>query len=76
MPSQPRASTADALDRLTPGWDDLCRRARLTRTARDIDELDEAGQLFLARAAVALRGSNARWPSATPLKITETGAWF
>lgn len=76
MATQPRATTAQTLGHLTPLWDDLVRRAGLTRSSSDVDQLEHDAQRFTDAVSVAFRGEAARRSSAPPLVITDKGVWW
>ncbi len=72
--SQRRPAQLDELDRLTPRWDDIVRRAALaTRSMRETHQLEEDAQRFADDLVAAFRGSDARRPSAAPLRISADG---
>ncbi len=76
MATQPRATVEETFGHLTPLWDEMCRRAGLTRSSQDHHELEQDWQRFSDAVSVAFRGEAARRSSAPPLKITERGVWF
>lgn len=72
--SQRRPARLDELDRLTPLWDDIVRRAALaTRSEREMHELEEDAQTFADDLVAAFRGRHARRPSAAPLYVSPDG---
>lgn len=72
--SERRPAQLDELDRLTPRWDDIVRRATLaTRTERETHQLEEDAQTFADELVAAFRGRHARRPSAAPLHISSDG---
>lgn len=76
MLRQPRASIGDLLDAMTPQWDELVRRARLTRDAGDFHDVEQVAQDFADALVAAFRGASARRPSIVPLLVTENGVWL
>ncbi|WP_294302736.1 hypothetical protein [uncultured Sphingomonas sp.] len=77
MATQPRATIERKLEQLTPLWDDLCRRAGLTRNSDDLHELETDAQRFADALVVTFRGEPARRSSAPPLLIDKNGGcWW
>lgn len=71
---QRRHMPIDQLDRLTPRWDEIVRRASLaTRSATELHELESQAQQFADDLIAVFRGRNARRPSAAPLYISPDG---
>ncbi|THG40429.1 hypothetical protein [Sphingomonas olei] len=72
--SQRRPAQLSELDRLTPRWDDIVRRAALdTRSVRETHQLEEDAQAFADELIAAFRGRNARRPSCAPLCVSPDG---
>lgn len=72
--SQRRPLQLDELDRLTPRWDDIVRRASLaTRSMNETHELEADAQAFADELVAAFRGRDARRPSAAPLRVSPDG---
>ena len=70
---QPRPQIADLLDRMTPRWDTIVSRARLGTRPRDLHDVEEMAQHFADDLVKAVRGADARRPSAAPLAISDDG---
>jgi hypothetical protein len=72
--TQRRAAPIDQLNRLTPRWDDLVRRASLgTRSERELHQLEGDAQAFADELVASFRGPSARRPSAAPLRVSADG---
>lgn len=67
---QLRLSAADQLDRLTPRFDDLVRRARLAQTPADYNDCEEAAQALSRDLVFAFRRPGAVNP---PLVVSADG---
>lgn len=68
---QPRLSAADQLDRLTPRWDELVRRARLARSPADYNDVEEEAQALASDVVGAFRRRTTS--VASPLRISPCG---
>lgn len=72
--SERRPAQLDELDRLTPRWDDIVRRATLdSRSERETHELEADAQAFADELIAAFRGRHARRPSCAPLCVSPDG---
>lgn len=71
--AQPRPTVADQIERLTPQFDDLVRRARLVVTPSGFDDLEERVHAFNRALRATVRE---RTPHAAPLWVGDNGAMF
>lgn len=77
MATQPRVTIEQRLGQLTPLWDDLCRRAGLTRNSADLHDLETDAQRFSDELVATFRGEGARRQSVPPLHIDKNGGcWW
>lgn len=71
--AQPRPTVADQIERLTPRFDDLVRRARLVVTQSHVDDLDEQVLTFCRDLRAVVRAPT---PQAAPVWVGDNGALF